>query len=215
MPPPSTIFGLVASVLGYWPGRQDFQFAYHFTAKTRASDLEHQHIVSVSSGKLGKSQVPKTIEGSIQPVPREFLFDVRLLLYLNRPDWLSGFYSPAFSVVLGRSQDLAEFTSVEIVELGQAAEFGVEHTLLPSDWRPKTSRGSTTWMPRYVDQGPERQAEFANYIELADWVVQQAGEDSSRQLLRYGAAESLDVDPSIETRSGLPLGLVWHQFHSS
>lgn len=215
MPPPSTIFGLVASTLGRWPAADEFEFAYRFVAAGRAFDLEHQHIVSISSGKLGATGAPKTIQGSIQPVPREFLFDARLTLYLNRPDWLEPFTCPAFTVVLGRSQDLAYFTSIEVVNLEQSQEFSVEHTLLPSAWRSRTSRGSTTWMPRHIGQGPEREASFASYIELVDWVFQKEGEDGSRQLLRYGKAELLDVDGTVDTVSDLPLGLVWHQFQST
>ena len=215
MPPPSTIFGLVASALGWWPEPQEFEFAYHFRSAGRAFDLEHQHIVSVSSGKLPGSGIPKTIQGSIQPIPREFLFDAKLTLYLNRPDWRGQFCCPAFAVVLGRSQDLADFTSVDVIELEQSREFGLEHTLLPSTWRPRTGRGSTTWMPRYIGQGPEREAAFASYIELADWVFQKEGEESSRQLLRYGSAELLHVDGTVETVSDLPLGLVWHPFQAT
>lgn len=194
MPPPSTIFGLVAAAIGYWP---DFpiQFAYRFTFRSRCGDLEHQHIIQRSSGKLpvdivdplwrspeptpGKrltkkqlqpKLLQKTTEATVQPHVRDFLFDVRLELFVTPSELVDAFRSPVFAVVLGRSQDLASIRSIDRVDLPRAIQGYVEHTILPAELRRRLPWGVTTLMPKYVGPAPERYASFAPYIVLRERV---------------------------------------------
>lgn len=194
MPPPSTIIGHIASALGEWP---DFplQFAYSFTYRSRCSDLEHQHIIERKGGDFpGKIQDPhwrepvpepgkkltkdqkkpkllqRTTEATVQPHLRDFLFDVRLELFLAPADLESAFRSPVFTVVLGRSQDLACVRSIRRMELERATSGYVEHTILPVDFRRRLPWGITSLMPQHIDPTPERLARFAPYIVLRERV---------------------------------------------
>src|SRR6266516_4874299 len=45
MPPPATIYGHLCSALGDVVPPEGIAFAYHFTAQTSFSDIEHTHIV--------------------------------------------------------------------------------------------------------------------------------------------------------------------------
>ncbi len=223
MPPPSTIFGHVASALGEWP-RRPLQFAYAFRCGARGGDLEHQQIISRTSGKypgavpdpLWRSPEPtpgkklkksdltprvlqKTTEATVQPHTRDFLFDAKLELYLDPPELAAAFRSPVFTVVLGRSQDLASVRKVEVVELRAASSGYIERTILPASFRPRLPWGVTTLMPRYIGPAPEREPSFAPYIVLQERVyVGEAAQSRSKKLIAInGEPESgWLVDPA-------------------
>ncbi|PMP81627.1 MAG: type I-B CRISPR-associated protein Cas5, partial [Chloroflexus aggregans] len=130
LPPPATIYGHVCSTLGEWFDPEGVMFAYHFTFAGEGQDLEHIHVLSVSSGKLPSGE-RKVLEGNVNPFKRNILLFPRLTLYLNRPDWLDYFRHPRYPVVLGRSQDLAVYTQIEVIELQQQEQVYFEHTLMP------------------------------------------------------------------------------------
>src|SRR6266849_4135298 len=80
MPPPSTIYGHLASALGGWPDPGPLRFAYSFTFVSKGSDLEHQHIIWPGRpDKLSKEESatlkewqkrhPIAVGGAIQPIP--------------------------------------------------------------------------------------------------------------------------------------------------
>jgi CRISPR-associated protein Cas5t len=167
-PPPSTIHGLLAAALGDYPDPASFEFAYTFTARRKATDLEHQHVIYAQGGKFESAgdKHPKNIEGSVQPYLREFLFQTRLELYLDPPELADIFLSPAFCLSLGRSQDLAAVLSVERTTLPQSQSAYLENTLLPFSDRPYLPQGTTLMMPSYIGPAPERRATFQRYIHL-------------------------------------------------
>lgn len=237
VPPPSTIFGHIASALGEWP-TSPIQFAYAFSSRGRARDLEHQHIISRTSGKFPpgnvvdplwtmpvpppgkkltkKQQEPrvleKTTEAVVQPHHRDFLFDVRLELYLDPPELADAFRSPVFPVVLGRSQDLASVTRVEVVELPSADRGYLEKTILPGELRRRLPWGVTTLMPRYISPPPERRPAFSPYIVLREPVFVGYGTKFSRHLMDIaGEADQWWTDPQTEDRHGGRRLLWFHQ----
>lgn len=166
MPPPATIYGHLCSALGDVVPPEGIAFAYHFTAQTSFSDIEHTHIVYESSGKLQGTSYPKVLEGAVNPFKRDLLFQPRLILYLNRPEWIDAFRSPRYAVVLGRSQDLFVYTSIQTIELQQAVNAYFEHTLLPYDMAVKVGSGITELLPRYLDYERKRTPTFARYLLL-------------------------------------------------
>lgn len=236
VPPPSTIFGHVASALGEWPS-VPFQFAYAFDSRGRAKDLEHQQIISRTSGKLPgdfidplwrppepkpgkklskKEQAPrlleKTTEAVVQPHLRDFLFDVRLELYLDPPELAQAFRTPVFTVVLGRSQDLASIRCVENVELLATDKGYVEKTILPGEFRRRLPWGVTTLMPRFIGPPPVRRPAFAPYIVLRDRVYVGYDDSVSKRILNVeGERNDWWMDPATsEDRGGRRL-LWFHQ----
>jgi CRISPR-associated protein Cas5t len=114
VPPPSTIYGLVAAAAGRWVDPTDCQLAYVFQAEGEARDLEtiYQFSNSASAGS--------------NVVLREWLTDWRLWLYFTDRSWAESFEEPEFPLVLGRQQELAHVrpgidgTIVKEVELAQA-----------------------------------------------------------------------------------------------
>lgn len=208
MPPPSTIYGHVCSALGELVPPEGIAFAYHFRAISSFYDLEHVHMVASSGGKLKGTSHPKVQEGSIQPYKRELLFQPRLTLYLNRPEWFEAFRHPRFAVTLGRSQDLFTYTSVEQIELQQEPVAYVEHTILPHTMAPVVGRGLTELLPRYLEHTHTGVSTSARYVLLEDRVHSSAfweEEDLSGSRLFW-------VDPTTAVDAGAHLGLFFHTF---
>jgi len=174
MPPPATIYGHVCSVCGKLLGLDDFRFGYRFTYSARADDLEHLHIIEPKGGRANfewaGEKIPKNIEGTVVPTMRDFLFDAKMTLYLDRPDLLAAFACPRYAVGLGRSQDLATITCVQEVELQRADRAYFEHTLLPAETRLWLERGLVVTMPRYLEYARGRAPHFDHYLILQDRV---------------------------------------------
>lgn len=214
MPPPSTIYGHIASAIGRWFDPATVKFAYQFSFQSKGGDLEHQHIISRGKGSFdyGGNKYPTSTRAVVQPHLRDYLFGCTLTLYLYPSELVNAFRNPAFCVVLGRSQDLASIVSTETVELKKAKGAYLEQTLLPFSMRPMLARGVTVLMPRYIEPPPERRPHFGRYIMLFDMVYAGDVSHSNRLLQRQGPGEWL-VDPfSPKKHDGVKRGLVFHSF---
>ncbi len=110
-------------------------------------------------------------------------------------------------MVLGRSQDLACYTSVEVLDLERHEQVYFEHTLLPYQTAVQTAVGIVALMPRWLDYARNRHPTFARYLLLQQRLpspeLKQFGEGSSR---------SYWADPTAPRVKGLPLGLWFHAF---
>ncbi|MCS7071847.1 MAG: hypothetical protein NZM00_10110, partial [Anaerolinea sp.] len=87
----------------------------------------------------------------LSPFKRELLFQPRLTLYLDRPDWYDAFRSPAFTVTLGRSQDLMRYRAVEQIELQQAETGYIADTYLALSAAAGVRHRTVVTMPRFID----------------------------------------------------------------
>jgi CRISPR-associated protein Cas5t len=206
MPPPATIYGHICSALGEWVEPNGITFAYHFTVQGRVDDIEHVHVLTRSSGKLLGTKLPKVLEGNINPFKRTLLFQPRLTLYINRPEWVAAFRSPRYAVVLGRSQDLCSYTQVEVIDLPEASEAYFEHTLLPYTMATQIRVGVVVSMPRYLDTARNRAPMFERYLILQQRVW-------SHEMLQFGSlTQQYIIDPQSPVYNGIQRGLVFHRF---
>ncbi len=211
MPPPATIYGHICSALGKWVDPTGILFAYHFTALAGFEDLEHIHMVSASGGKLPGTNEPKVQEGSIQPFRRQLLFQPRMDLYINQPEWAEAFRSPVYPVILGRSQDLCAYTSVEVVELRQEKSVYLEHTLLPFEMAVRTQIGTVMLMPRFLDYHNKRYPTFARYLALQRRIL-----TNSLDMLQFDTSEQVYwCDPTAPAIQNIPRGLLFHSFQGN
>jgi CRISPR-associated protein Cas5t len=208
MPPPATIYGHICSTLGDWIEPDGIEFAYHFIHQGAFDDVEHVHVLAPSSGMLPGTKFPKVLEGKINPFKRRMLFNPRLVLYLNKPEWKSAFQSPYYPVVLGRSQDLFTYTSVEVVELRRAPLAYFEHTLAPYQMMLRMGRGYVALMPRYLNYSNGRQPSYARYVVLNQRL-------SSTEFIHYdGKTDDTEfwIDPTSPQVENAHLGLWFHKF---
>lgn len=205
MPPPATIYGHICSALGEWFDPEGVQFAIHFTFRARFEDIEHIHLLGQARGKLRGTTLPKVLEGEINPFTRELLFRPRLVLYINRPEWVGAFRSPRYAVVLGRSQDLFTYTEVEVIELRQADNAYFEHTLAPYSFARRTAQGIVVLMPRFLDYRRNRFPTFGRYVILHRRI-------HTRDFLRFEGEPPMRywIDPTSPVIKGDHLGLAFH-----
>ncbi len=217
-PPPSTILGHCASALGRWPDLDTFFFGLHFTSLARAADLEHQHITTaLESGTRRSVSTPDgparaTTEVTVQPVPRDFLFGIRMTLYLPL-EVGAAFRSPVHTVVLGRSQDLAEVVEVKEIALERPGRARIEHTLLPRGLRPCVRFGTTVLLTRHISEPPKREAAFAQYIALREHVLFGDGADPHRAFVAVAGIDLDDLwmDPEYSDDEGFLRGVWIHR----
>jgi CRISPR-associated protein Cas5t len=210
MPPPATIYGHIASALGEWFDPEGVRFAYHFTYQGQATDKEYIYVLTPTTGTfLYRGQkVPKVLHGAMNPFDRDLLFQPRLILYINRPEWEGAFKSPRYPVLLGRSQDLFTYTRVEVVDLIKEPVAYFEHTLLPYSTTQYTSRGYAVQMPRYLDTAQNRRPTFARYFVAHDRL------DSRKDFLWFGQPKQEEywTDPQTPDVKGAHLGLAFLGF---
>jgi CRISPR-associated protein Cas5t len=208
LPPPATIYGHIASALGYWFDPNGVRFAYRFTFSGQVTDKEHIIVAKPAKGTLKGTKIPKVLEGNITPFDRALLFKPQLILYINQPDWEAAFRSPYYPVILGRSQDLFTYTHVHVIDLEEASHAYFEHTLLPYSTTQYTSRGYAITMPRYIDYNNKRRPTFAQYFVISDHL------DSRKDFLWFGERpdEKYWIDPQSPEINGAHLGLSFLNF---
>ncbi len=153
MPPPSTLYGHLCSATGQTEPLDDLEFAIHFTYASKQRDIEHTHL-----------SIPYI---QANPFQRELLFFPRLTLYIAPLHYLEAFRAPVYPVVLGRSQDLMAYESVEIVTLQAADQAYFEHTLIPQEEAIRFRKSTAVTMARYI-QPQSRQPEWDHYAILKD-----------------------------------------------
>ncbi len=175
LPPPATIYGHLAGVLGEWFEPSGLECAYTFEHRGKAEDLETSQPLERGSGKptLRKYGWEHPVNVVCEPNPqrREFLFRPRLTLYLKGNDQLlqqfqAAFESPIYAYVMGRSQDLATCLKNEIIELQESEEAFFSHTLLPYAWRQWVLPGTTVYMPKSINYYRWREPEFDRYLQV-------------------------------------------------
>jgi CRISPR-associated protein Cas5t len=122
VPPPATIYGLLAAASGREVTPDETWIAYRFEYDARAQDLE-KIIVYEEKGPVW---VPSLYAPKTNVVTRQFLFNPRLVLYVKPGAAAHAFRRPRFPLLLGRSQDVAyvdryETTTLEPVERVETA----------------------------------------------------------------------------------------------
>ncbi|NPA06351.1 MAG: CRISPR-associated protein Cas5 [Chloroflexi bacterium] len=205
MPPPATLYGHVASALGEWFDPRDVRFAVRFTYRAKQHDVETTHLLSPAGGRLPhRREYRKVLAGKPNPFKREILFFPRLVLYLNRPEWLEAFRHPRHPVVLGRSQDLFTYLQVSVVALHPVQDAYLEHTLLPYEYGRYTAAGHAVLMPRFIDYRRGRFPVFERYLILHRRVF-------TRDFLRWpqDPGPQIWADPTEPQVRRTPLGIVW------
>jgi CRISPR-associated protein Cas5t len=206
MSPPATIYGHICSVLGEWFDPKGVQFAIHFTFQARFKDVEHIHLLGRGRGKMHDT-FPKVLEGEVNPFTRELLFRPKLVLYINRPEWVDAFRSPRYAVALGRSQDLFTYRQVSVIEIQQAENAYFEHTLAPYSFAKRTARGIVVLMPRFLDYRHSRFPTFDRYVILR-------GRVHTSEFLRFEGEPPVRywIDPTSPVINGDHLGLAFHNW---
>lgn len=222
LPPPATIFGHIASALGEYPNPRGLRFAFSFTAAGRVDDMEKAHITEVGGSvpREERSRFPYPVNVTITTAPllRELLVQPHLVLYLDAPGHLDRLYQafrePRFMVVLGRSQDLASYRRVDLIEPEERPEGYLEGTLLPQAERERFRAAVPMIMPRYIDPDDRRRVAWAPYLVLPGRnIVAPLPPDKENAVWRPARpGERFLVDPDSPLFGGVRRILYWHTF---
>jgi len=218
MPPPATIYGHVCSAAGRYI-EPDFKFAYYFTYQGKGDDIETIYQTEVAKGNMVKKWgYSKNIEIQANPYLREIMLFPSLILYISSSeDFLSELYdffrSPRYPVLLGRSQDLASYKSVKVIELQEKPVAYFEGTLLPGEYSMRTGVGISILMPKFIDPEDRRKVMWEKYIVLEKRVfLLDKKEERVNIMLRLNEEEKVWVDPETPEIKSMNRAVVWHSF---
>lgn len=124
VPPPATVYGLLAAAMGREVTPDEAWIAYRFAYEAQAQDVEKIIIYGQDGPYWDKAlYAPKT-----NIVTRQFLFQPHLVLYLPPGEVAQSFLRPRFPLLLGRSQDVAyveRFAPTSLEPASQAQTAGV------------------------------------------------------------------------------------------
>jgi len=114
--------------------------------------------------------------------------------------------------VLGRSQDLAAYRRVEMVELEQAPAAYAEGTLLPFRFRELgLTIGESLAMPQLIDPSDRAKVSWGRYVAVEQRVFLGVSEKRPNTVL--GPFEDpFDIDPGTEEHDGFKRAVIWHGF---
>jgi CRISPR-associated protein Cas5t len=152
VPPPATIYGLLAAAIGREVPPEETWIAYRFEYDAQAQDLEK--IIGFFEG--GPKWDNKLNGVNTAPIIRQFLFKPRLILYLKPGAVAEAFYRPRYSLLLGRSQDVACVETYRATTLEPVSEGQMAGVLLPFPTRGIQSRLNS--FPTWFSTGPARRA---------------------------------------------------------
>ncbi len=169
MPPPSTIYGLIAGALGEYPDPQTLRFAYHFTCeKQRVDDVETIWFVSPNKSTRGASK-DFNLDATSNVLPREWLIRPRLILYISGADITAifkAFREPRYVPTLGRSQDIVSYRTVDRIQLNRSWKGRFDSTLLPRSFFTRLREVPAVHMPRFIHPQNRWQVDWAWYLTL-------------------------------------------------
>jgi CRISPR-associated protein Cas5, Tneap subtype len=125
VPPLSTVYGLISAAVGRWVSPEEVEWlAYRCEYESKAMDTEA--ILTVE--RPSPSDFARFVTRNV--LPREFLVMPRLTLYLP-PEWESVFRCPRYSLLLGRTQDVATVEDLKPATLEPVPAGVVSGVLLP------------------------------------------------------------------------------------
>lgn len=110
-PPVSTVLGLINACAGKYMEHTDTDMGYYFKYACCVTDLET--IYQFEAG--GKGAPSSKVKSNV--IRRELLYDCQLFIYLKDERLVEFFRYPHYSILLGRSSDIASVDEIETVEL--------------------------------------------------------------------------------------------------
>ena len=114
VPPVSTVLGLINACAGSYIEYEEIKIGYYFEYESKEYDLETIYQLKVEKG-VPKNEVKSNV------LRREFLYECNLFLYLTDPNIVDYLRHPHYSILIGRSNDLATIEKIEEVELQEVA----------------------------------------------------------------------------------------------
>jgi CRISPR-associated protein Cas5t len=144
VPPYSTLLGLIGSLAGREIQPEETRIGYEFRSEGMALDLERTQRLMMN---IKTRQLRPQPERGI--AKRQFHVRPQLDLYLDNVEFRTVFELPQNPPCLGRSQDVAWITAVDIVNAEPVVEGIVRGTLIP--FPEPNAGGMILRLPDYFD----------------------------------------------------------------
>lgn len=128
VPPYSTLLGLIGSVAGREIRPDETRIGYEFNSEGVALDLERTQRLKMTRTVKARRLSPQPQSGVAK---RQFHIYPQLDLYLDNVEFRTVFESPKNTPCLGRSQDVAWVTSVDVLDAESVPAGVVRGTLIP------------------------------------------------------------------------------------
>lgn len=164
VPPPSTVYGLLAAACGREVPPEETWIAYRFDYAALAQDLEK----IIFFGEKGPQWNSKLNAVGSGVVTREFLSDVCLTLYLKPGAAAESLLRPRFPLVLGRSQDVAYVASHREVQLEAIESAELSGVLLRFPVRDPNLRSRLLSFPTFFTVEAQRMARAVRPFHVLD-----------------------------------------------
>ena len=151
VPPLSTVLGLLNAAAGYYLQHDNLEIGYYFEYGAKEFDLETTYQIASNSHNKPTNDAKSNV------VQRQFLYDVQLWLYFKDETLAKLFEQPAYSLLLGRSGDLAtvhgKIETLDLHEIANAQK--VRGQLIPL--KGNLLAGNIQALPRYFSNTFPRQ----------------------------------------------------------
>jgi len=184
-PPLSTIYGLISAAVGkkienetvgyifeYRKKSVDYEMITTPISKRNLSKIRNEYEkIKANPKNVDRHDILRGCFGAI-PINREILFDCNLYLYLENDKLAEAFKNPYYTLLLGRSEDLAFVRSIEKVELKNLnISMNVGKTILPFDLASVGITGRITTMPVIItEEIPRKVLKSGIFIVLDDYI---------------------------------------------
>lgn len=157
IPPLSTVYGLISAAKGENVYPSEVSVGYVFQHEGVGEDLET--IYELSNDLKGKTNI----------VRRQFLFNCRLYLYLDDTSYSKYFRKPKYQLVLGRSSDLANVSSINEIELVTKEHGMFGNTIVP--FGTENAFGTIQSLPSSFDYStlPRMARDVSRYLIMDDF----------------------------------------------
>lgn len=177
-PPLSTIYGLLSAATGdkIEPMKVGYIFDYQYKVDdfeliTRSMDSEYKNAYYelIESGKaIDRHDILQGFYGAV-PVHREILFKCTLHLYLEDEAVAACFSHPYYTLLMGRSEDLACVKRIDRVDLkhGQR-DIVIGKTIIPFNPSESEIFGRICSMPVYISDDIPRKVIRAGIFMIVD-----------------------------------------------
>jgi CRISPR-associated protein Cas5t len=164
VPPPSTVYGILAAACGREVTPEECSVAYHFSYEARAHDLEKIIIF----GPKGPSWDAKLNGPSSNVLQREWLWNPCLTLYVTLDEVAQALRFPHYPLVLGRSQDVAYVASWQETTLQAVESAPLSGVLLPFPVRDSNLRSRLASFPTFFTVEAQRSARAVKPFHIVE-----------------------------------------------
>lgn len=145
VPPISTVLGMLNACAGKYIVHDELIVGYYFEYGGKSVDLETIYQVELDSRNIPRNQVKSNV------IRREFLFENSLYLYLIDLELVKYVRHPYYSILLGRSSDLAFIDSIEEVELQEVTNASkIKGQIIP--FKGNSLPGLIQALPKYFTE---------------------------------------------------------------